>query len=69
MEETLGVFFDTDSQKAQLFSDLAEAMTGMPERTMVRQLVHFQPEEFSGSNYDKKKLDTRRINRGVQSVL
>lgn len=29
------------SQKEQLFSNLAEAMQGVPERIMIRQLVHF----------------------------
>ncbi|MGA2821585.1 MAG: catalase-related domain-containing protein [Anaerolineales bacterium] len=29
------------SQKEQLFSNIAEAMQGVPERIMARQLVHF----------------------------
>jgi hypothetical protein len=29
------------SQKEQLFSNLAEAMQGVPERIIARQLVHF----------------------------
>jgi len=29
------------SQKEQLFSNLAEAMQGVPERIQARQLVHF----------------------------
>ena len=29
------------SQKEQLFSNIAEAMEGVPERIKVRQLVHF----------------------------
>lgn len=29
------------SQKKQLFSNLAEAMQGVPERIIARQLVHF----------------------------
>jgi catalase len=30
-----------DSQKTQLFGNIAEAMTGVPERIQVRELVHF----------------------------
>ena len=38
-------------QKEQLFSNLAEAMQGVPERIIARQLVHFykaDPEYGSG---------------------
>ena len=30
-----------ESQKEQLFNNLAEAMQGVPERIIARQLVHF----------------------------
>ena len=46
-----------DSQKEQLFSNIAEAMQGVPERIKVRQLVHFYKADPACGNGVATKLD------------
>jgi len=45
-----------DSQKEQLFSNIAEAMQGVPERIKVRQLVHFYKADPAYGNGVAAKL-------------
>ena len=44
------------SQKEQLFSNFADAMQGVPERIIVRQLVHFNKADPEYGNGVAKKL-------------
>jgi catalase len=44
------------SQKEQLFNNLAEAMQGVPERIIVRQLVHFYKADPDYGRGAAKKL-------------
>ena len=52
-----------ESQQEQLFSNIAEAMDGVPERVVVRQIVHFFRADpaYGRGVADKLKLDIERI--------
>ena len=52
-----------ESQQEQLFSNIAEAMDGVPERVAVRQIVHFYRADpaYGRGVADKLKLNIERI--------